>query len=148
MKGSLAASISTPISPLATMIPSLASMISSILSIPSWFSIFEITWMFACFSARISLIWRTASPFLIKDAAINSNPLSQANFISSISFCVSAGSFIETPGTLTPFFSPSSPPFKTLVWISGPSTFITSSAIRPSSISILSPAFTSSLSPL
>ena len=56
IKGNFAASISTPISPLATMIPSLASMISSILSIPSWFSIFEIIWIVEPFSFNISLI--------------------------------------------------------------------------------------------
>ena len=146
--GTFSAGISTPRSPLATMIPSAQWMISSIFLIPSAFSIFAMIGIYGAphsfNSARIS---RIPSAERTNDAAIKSIPCSTPKMISSRSFFVSAGRRTGTFGTLTPFLSPSSPPFNTLQVISLPLIVFTSSSIRPSSIRILLPGSTSSASP-
>ena len=134
-------------SPLATMIPSATAMISSRFSIPSAFSILAITLIAEPSASSISLISRIQSAVRTKEAAIKSKPCLIPKRISSLSFSVSAGSLIFTLGTFTPFFSPNSPPLITVQTISVPSTFTTSSSIRPSSMRILFPAATSSFRP-
>ena len=68
--GTSSTGISTPRSPLATMIPSDSSRISSKLSTPSWFSILEIIWTsFPPFSSSTLLTSLTSSAFLINEAA-------------------------------------------------------------------------------
>ncbi len=75
------------------MIPSDALIISSILSTPSLFSILEIIDICsALFSSSIRLIDKTSLAFLIKEAAIKSTSCFIPNLMSSISFCVNAGS--------------------------------------------------------
>ena len=145
--GTSCAGISTPISPLATIMPSATAMISSKLSIPSAFSILAMTLMAEPSESSIDLISRIQSAVRTKEAAIKSKPCLMPKRISSLSFSVSAGSLIFTLGTFTPFFSPNSPPLITVQTISVPSTFSTSSSIRPSSIRILFPAATSSFRP-
>ena len=148
MWGTSSAGISTPISPLATIIPSLASIIASRFSIPSAFSIFAMIWIEEPASSRISRISRTASAVRTKDAAIKSKPCSIPKRISALSLSVRAGSLIFTFGTLTPFFSPSSPPFITWQTKSVSFTSCTFSSISPSSIRIRLPSATSSFNPL
>ena len=148
MCGTCSAGISTPKSPLATIMPSLAAIIRSRFSMPSAFSIFAITCMVDPDSSRIPLISSMASGVRTKDAAIKSNPCSMPNRMSSLSLSVRAGSLIFTPGTLTPFLWPSSPPLMTLQTISSPFTATTKSSIRPSSMRIRFPGSTSSDRPL
>ena len=89
-------------------------MISSIFLIASKFSILAITGIYgALHSLKNDLISRIHSAFLTKEATIKSTPCSTPNFRSSRSLSVIAGRRIATFGTLTPFFSPSSPPLTT-----------------------------------
>ena len=75
----------------------------------------------------------------MKEAAINSTPISHPNFKSSISFSVIAGSDVETPGTLTPLWFPTIPLFFTTQLIFAPSIETTSSPTKPSSINMKFP---------
>ena len=127
------------------MIPSAQRMISSMFLIASKFSILAITGIYgALHSLKNDLISRIHSAFLTKEAAIKSTPCSTPNFRSS----VIAGRRIATFGTLTPFFSPSSPPLTTSQLMLLPFLSFTFSSIRPSSIRIVLPALTSSTRPL
>ena len=131
------------------MIPSAASMISVRLSTPSLFSILAMT--NTCsppHSASTCRMALTSEALRIKDAAIKSMPFSTPNRISSMSFCVSAGRWIFTPGTLMPLLSFTMPAFFTAQRISVPSTAKTSNSIKPSSMRILFPGATSFGKPL
>ena len=147
--GTWHAGISTPRSPLATITPSAASMMLSMFCTPSAFSILAMISIrsppFATRNSRISLI---ASAFRIKEAATKSISCSIPKRRSPLSFSVRFGRLIETFGTFTPFFSPSSPPFTTVQTISGAFTFSTRRPIRPSSIRIVSPSLISSVRPV
>ena len=123
-------------------------MISSILSTPSPFSILAITGIYGePHSFSHALISRIHSAFLTNEAAIKSISCSTPNRISSLSFSVIAGRRMATPGTFTPFFSPSSPPLSTIHLISLSVLPVTFSSISPSSIKIMLPTTTSSISP-
>ena len=148
MWGTFSAGISTPMSPLATMMPSAASMMASRFSMPSAFSIFAITFILEPCSSSMALISLIQSAVRTKDAAMKSKPCLIPKRISSLSLSVRAGSLIFTLGTLTPFFSPSSPPLMTSQTMSVSFTWRTSSSISPSSMRIRLPAATSSFSPL
>ena len=138
--GTSSAGISTPRSPRATMIPSAARMISSIFSIPSAFSTFAMIGIYGAPSSfKYALISSTHSAFLTNDAAIKSISCSTPKRISSLSFSVIAGRRMATFGTLTPFLSPSSPPFTTEQTISVSVLLSTRSPIRPSSIRMVQP---------
>ena len=142
--GTSSRGISTPMSPRAIIIPSATSIILSILSTPCWFSIFAI--MFKSrppLSSRILRISSTSSAVLVKEAAIKSNSSWIPKRISSLSFWLIKGIFTFTPGRLIPFLLETTPPLITVQWISEPTISSTSSPIRPSSIRILSPGFTS-----
>ena len=129
------------------MIPSAQRMISSMFLIASKFSILAITGIYgALHSLKNDLISRIHSAFLTKEAAIKSTPCSTPNFRSSRSLSVIAGRRIATFGTLTPFFSPSSPPLTTSQLMLLPFLSFTFSSIRP--IRIVLPALTSSTRPL
>ena len=131
------------------MIPSAQRIISSIFLIASKFSIFAITGIYgALHSLKNDLISRIHSAFLTNEAAIKSTPCSTPNFRSSRSLSVIAGRRIATFGTLTPFFSPSSPPLTISQLMLFPFLSFTFSSIRPSSIRIVLPALTSSTRPL
>ena len=142
------ASISTPRSPRATMIPSAAAMMASRLSRPSCDSIFAMIFMLEPASSISARICSIVSALRTKEAATKSKPSSIPNLMSSISFSVRPGRRMLTFGTLTPFFSPSSPPFVMRQWMSAPSTRSTWRPMRPSSIRMVLPSWTSSLSPL
>ena len=86
---------------------------------------------------------RTSYLDLIKEAAMKSMSSLTPNFMSSMSLSVRAGSLISTPGTLTPLWEEITPEFSTSVIIFSPLISFTRSSTRPSSIKILSPAFTS-----
>ena len=147
--GTSSLGISTPMSPLATIIPSETWMIESILSTPSWLSILDMMWMSgALFSSSTFLISSTSEAFLTNDAAIKSIPCSIPNLISSISFSVIAGRLIETPGRFTPFLDDTFPEFATTVCMSLPLISSIFRPTRPSSIRIVSPTLTSSIIPL
>mmetsp|Transcript_21200 Transcript_21200/g.41138 ORF Transcript_21200/g.41138 Transcript_21200/m.41138 type:complete len:288 (-) Transcript_21200:102-965(-) len=133
------ASISIPRSPRATMMPSLASRMSSKLSIPSWFSIFEMIIVSSGISFRISL---TSSALRINDAKMISTFWETPNLMSSLSFSESAGRVTFAPGRFTPFRFEIIPPFFTTQWTSVSSIFSTSNAIKPSSINIVIPGLT------
>ena len=135
---------STPKSPLATIKPSETCSISSRFSTPSWFSILDIIciWVALLFS-NISLIANTSEAFLTKDAAIKSISCSIPNSISLISFGVKAGKLIFTPGKLTPLWFLTIPEFSTVHIMSLPFISFILNPTRPSSISIVSPTFTS-----
>ncbi len=82
--GTRSGSISTPRSPLATMIPSEISNIAWKLLTPSKFSILE---MMAPLKLGATFFrFSTSSPFLVKERAINSQLLSTANLIDLRSF--------------------------------------------------------------
>ena len=77
--------ISTPISPLATIIPSDTERISSKFCIPCIFSILAITFIALLFSSRIFLSSRISSLHLTKEAAMKSYPSPQPKTISALS---------------------------------------------------------------
>ena len=136
--------ISTPISPRATMIPSDTRMISSIFSTPCIFSILEIIFILSqpC-SSKILRISNTSSAVLTKDAAIKSKSFSIPNMISARSCSLMYGMDRFTRGTFTPLRLDTGPPFTTRQTILFSDTCSTVISIRPSSISIVFPGFTS-----
>ena len=108
--GTVAAPISTPRSPRATITASASSRTSSSASTASAFSIFAITragepcWrMIACRS-------RTSAAARTNESATKSTPSPSANSRSSRSFFVSDGIGTGTPGRLTPLCDFTSPP--------------------------------------
>ena len=144
MWGTWAAGTSTPRSPRATMMPSEASRISSKFLTPSALSILGKIWTCgAPISTQMSRICLTAAPSRMKDAAMASMPSSQPNMMSARSWSVTEGRPMFTLGTLTPFFSPISPPLVTTQWMSEPSTWSTSRPTRPSSMRRMEPFSTS-----
>ena len=71
------------------------------------FSILEMIWIFSPPCAfRCSRISTTSERLRMKEAATKSTPCSQPKIRSCLSFSASAGSAMETPGRLTPLFSP------------------------------------------
>ena len=134
---------SIPKSPRAIIIPYEASIISSILSTPSWFSIFEIILISELCSSRIFWTARTSAAERTKEWAMKSISSSIANKILALSFSVSAGSSICSPGTFTLLREPSSPSFCTCATNIGPTLSIISISNAPSSKRTWSPTFTS-----
>ena len=132
--GTVAAPISTPRSPRATITASASSSTSSSASTASAFSIFAITragepcWrMIACRS-------RTSAAARTNESATKSTPSPSANSRSSRSFFVSDGIGTGTPGRLTPLCDLTSPPTTTRQRARPCSTSWTASRTRPSSI--------------
>ena len=144
MIGTSSRGISTPISPLATMIPSETLIISSMLSTPCIFSIFAMMLILShSYSSSIFLISRISSADLTNEAAIKSKSFLIPNIISSLSTSLMYGMVRLTLGTLTPLWFETGPPFSTRHTISVPVTFSIFILISPSSISMVSPGFTS-----
>mmetsp|Transcript_16763 Transcript_16763/g.40078 ORF Transcript_16763/g.40078 Transcript_16763/m.40078 type:complete len:251 (-) Transcript_16763:628-1380(-) len=138
--------ISTPRSPLATMIPSLSARISSKLSTPSLLSILLMTrgrrgrgdpsvgsGISAIERSRKAFTERTFPSVRMNEAATKSAPTSQLHFKSRLSLSVRAGRSSSVFGRLTPLFFLIGPEFNathvTLLF----STCVTFSAIKPSS---------------
>ncbi|OQA06264.1 MAG: hypothetical protein BWY65_02230 [Firmicutes bacterium ADurb.Bin373] len=141
--GTSSTGISTPRSPLATIIPSETLIISSRLFTARLLSILEIISRQPPASSTIWRIARTSAAFLINEAAIKSSLCSTPNIMSWISLSVIDGRLIATPGTLTPFWLVNSPPFMTVHCISVSDVDKTFMAIKPSATSIVSPLRTS-----
>ncbi len=128
--------ISTPRSPLATISASAASTNSSMLSKASLLSIFATTialiflFLSSFLSASISFL------VLLNERATKSTLFTPAmvNFFRSSS--IREGRLILTPGKLTPFLCPISPPSKTNAFIFPPETDSTLSSMLPSSTKI------------
>ena len=122
--GTVAAPISTPRSPRATITASASASTSSSASTASAFSIFAITragepcWrMIACRS-------RTSAAARTNESATKSTPSASANSRSSRSFFVSDGIGIGTPGRFTPLCDFTSPPTTTRQRARPPSTVL------------------------
>mmetsp|Transcript_27355 Transcript_27355/g.51872 ORF Transcript_27355/g.51872 Transcript_27355/m.51872 type:complete len:337 (+) Transcript_27355:278-1288(+) len=165
---SSAKGISTPRSPLATMIPSLSARISSKLSTPSLFSILltmaglTISWSLAMSPSCLAWLMHLSmyaltdltSPALrTKLAATMSISFDlMPQRMSSLSFSVMEGSCRVVLGMLTPLTDPSSPPFETVQTTSQYGSplaswrseliFFTSRPISPSSSRMQEPGWT------
>ncbi len=100
--GTLSNGVSTPRSPLATIIPSTTSMISSIWSKASCFSILAITGMSAPFSRIMSFIILMSLASFTKESATRSIPCLIPNSKSSRSLSVKGGSLMLCVGRLIP----------------------------------------------
>ena len=83
MMGISVKSISTPMSPRATMTPSATDRISPRLETPSWFSILAMIWMEESASSSRRRISRTSSAVRTKLAAMKSKPCSTPKRMSS-----------------------------------------------------------------
>ncbi|GFI61281.1 hypothetical protein IMSAG049_00438 [Clostridiales bacterium] len=113
-------------------------------STPCLFSILAIITIDEQFlSSSILLILSTSPAVLTKEAAIKSNSLSIAKFISSISFSLMYGMETIVPGKLIPLLSDIGPGFTTTHFTSVSFLSITLSSIRPSSSSTFVPTLTS-----
>ena len=146
--GTAASPTSTARSPRATMIPSDASRISSSAWIASARSIFAISIDLPPAARMSSRAMYMSAPLFGNDTARKSAFIVAAVRMSSMSLPVSAGAVSPPPCRLMPLLFDSSPPCRTIVWISRPSTRTASSTMRPSSSSRTSPTFTSSGSSL
>ena len=136
---------STPISPRAIITPSAISRIESRLSIPEPFSIFAIIWTFwppLTLSSFLSFF--TSSWFLTKDAAMKSISCSIPKIISLLSFSLMNTWSTSTPEMLIDFLDDTLPPFSTWQTLSPLTISVTVIEIKPSSIKIVVPDFTSS----
>ena len=144
MIGTSSRGISTPISPLATMIPSDTLIMSSILSTPCIFSILAMILILShSYSSRIFLISSISSADLTNDAAMKSKSFSIPKIISALSTSLMYGMVRLTLGTFTPLWFDTGPPFSTRHTISLSVTFSIFIFIRPSSMSMVSPGLTS-----
>ena len=143
MAGISAKSISTPISPRATMMPSATVRISSMLSMPSWFSIFAMMRILELCSSRMWRISIMSCALRAKLAEIRSKPCSTPNRISLVSRWLIYGMDRCTPGTLTPFLVLMMPSLQTVQAMSVSPTSSMRSSIRPSSSMIRPPGLTS-----
>ena len=144
MIGKSCKGISTPKSPLATIMPSVTSMISSIFATASGFSILAIT--FDSFPAAAILAFKStiSSAFLTKDKPIHSMSFSNPNCKSMISFSVKLGNETSVCGKLKPFLDFRRPPVTTLASTSVAFKILSIfNSILPSSIRINSPGLTS-----
>mmetsp|Transcript_3989 Transcript_3989/g.7493 ORF Transcript_3989/g.7493 Transcript_3989/m.7493 type:complete len:377 (-) Transcript_3989:377-1507(-) len=148
----LSRGISTPRSPLATMIPSDSSKISSKLSHPSTFSILliisgglhpgQISSIVSCIYPLICL---TPSASLTKLAATKSTSLETPYFMSIRSFELMGGKLVLTPGRFTPTRDLMLPSFITLHLTDSESTTeSTFNETAPSSRRITLPALRAS----
>src|SRR3990172_1020014 len=104
MIGTCSREISTPRSPLATIIPSATFNISSKFSMASGFSIFAMTGIEARSRLMISFTERTSSAVLIKEMATKSTPSAIPVARSSLSLSVRLWIASFVPGTLIPLF--------------------------------------------
>ena len=102
--GTDAGPISTPRSPRATITASASWRISSSASIASDFSIFAITCACESACAMSARRSRTSAAERTNESATKSTPSLSANSRSSVSFRVSAGIGIGTPGRFTPLW--------------------------------------------
>ena len=141
--GTFPEGISTPRSPLATIRPSNASVIFTKSSNASHFSIFAITGRRTLKLSMISCTPSISEAFLTNESAIQSDSSFRANFKSSLSWSVSAGTPKDTPGKLTPLPFCISPPIRVLQRKELSSmTSSTSSCTLPSLIKIFDPVIT------
>ena len=143
MPGISSMGTSMPRSPRATMMPYDASMISSMLSTPSRFSIFDIILMSLLCSSSMSCTAFTSAALRTKEWAMKSMSCSMAKSMFFLSFSVSAGRSMCSPGMFTLLCDPSSPSFCTSVVTTSPSIDVTFMSRAPSSKSMSSPTFTS-----
>ncbi|MPN19802.1 hypothetical protein SDC9_167174 [bioreactor metagenome] len=127
-------SISTPMSPRATITPSETARISSMFCTPSLFSILAIILMLSrLWESSNSRMSSTSRAQRVNEAAIKSNPFSMPNTMSASSCLLRYGMERRTPGTLTLLWFETYPLFCTLQVMSCPSTFSTTIEISPSS---------------
>mmetsp|Transcript_454 Transcript_454/g.1093 ORF Transcript_454/g.1093 Transcript_454/m.1093 type:complete len:202 (+) Transcript_454:2609-3214(+) len=136
--------ISTPRSPLATMIPSETFIMDRMLFRASWFSILAITCIPFSTTPGISRTCTIPAAALVNEWAMYSILCSTANSISRLSFSVRCGRSIGQPGTLTPLLLLMGPPIITLVCTSPVAASISRvmNERRPSSTRITSPTST------
>ncbi|MPN10153.1 hypothetical protein SDC9_157448 [bioreactor metagenome] len=147
--GSSSNGISTPISPLATIIPSHSSQISSILSTPKRFSIFAIiSTPCTSFSAKKALMSNKSCLFDTKEQAIKSTSFLMPKRIALLSWSLKYFCLSTLFGKLILFLSQSSPPQTTEQTASVSVRASTSNSIRPLFNRILSPTDKSLINPL
>mmetsp|Transcript_1717 Transcript_1717/g.6613 ORF Transcript_1717/g.6613 Transcript_1717/m.6613 type:complete len:313 (+) Transcript_1717:348-1286(+) len=149
---------STPRSPRATISPSAASTISPRLRKASTDSILATTrgrspsgyasGNLAAHASTYLRICRTPSASWTKDAATTSMPCSTPNRMSASSLRDMAGSSKGIPGKLTPFRSPSSPEFSTVVSTSAVAVLLLSSSSRDVTATVMAPSSRRMLSPV
>jgi len=118
-------------------------MISSMLSIPSWFSIFEMILMPLFRLSRIACTASTSRALRTNEWAMKSTPFSVAHSMYMRSFSVTEGRSIDTLGTLTLLRERSVQSRMTRHTSSSADFCSTCSSISPSAMSIVAPAGTS-----
>ena len=146
--GTVAAPISTPRSPRATMTASDSIRISSSAATASAFSIFAITRAGEPCCLMIACKSRTSAAARTNDSATKSTPIPSAKLRSSRSFFVNDGIGSGTPGRFTPLCELTGPPTTTRQRARPCSTSSTVSRTRPSSIRMSCPGAGLRRSPL
>ena len=144
MSGTIAAPISTPRSPRATITASVSPRIASSASTASAFSILAITCACEPAAAISSRRSRTSAAERTNERATKSTPRSSAKSRSSMSFRVRDGIGTGTPGTFTPLCVSTTPPMTTVHRARPRSTHSTRSLTSPSSMRMSCPGWSTS----